>query len=223
MTYESAAVSSIRTDAGGPGRGRAREIRQIALTALPALAVLALVLATAALTGTPIGHMTRDMATIGGLHPLAGVVSNLGAFLWCACAAISLFAALCVRSGAVQRFLFCSAALSAYLLLDDFFMIHEELAPRYLGIDDNVVVGALGLATCAYLLSFWRLIARTRYVVLVLALGLLGASAAMDELLWSWVRIGGLEFLIEDGAKFLGIALWCSYHAGTALQITAGR
>jgi hypothetical protein len=216
-SLENAVVTNdMRTTAG----------RQIAFTFIPALAILALVLATAAIARTPIGYMTRDMATIGELHPLAGILSNLGVLLWCASAAVCLFAALGLRaprSTAAFRFLLCSAALSAYLLIDDFFMVHEELAPRYLGLNDKAVVAALGAATCAYVLAFWRLIAQTQFAVLALALGLLGASAGMDALLWPWVEIGGLEFFIEDGAKWLGIALWCSYYVRTAHQVMAGR
>jgi hypothetical protein len=199
--------------------------RQIAFTLIPALGVLALLLAAAALTPTPMGYMTRDMAAIGELHPLAGILSNLGVLLWCASAAICLFAALGLRdpgSTAAFRFLLCSAALSAYLLVDDFFMFHEELAPRYLGLHKDAVIAGLGAATCAYLLAFWRLIAQTQFVVLALAVGLLGASAAMDALLWPWLKIGGWEFFIEDGAKWLGIASWCSYHVRTAHQAMAG-
>jgi hypothetical protein len=159
---------------------------------------------------------------------VVGILSNLGVLLWCASAAICLFAALALRDpgSTAARFLLCSAALSAYLLIDDFFMVHEELAPRYLGLHEKAVMAALGAATCAYLLAFWRLIAQTQFLVLALAVGLLGASAAIDTLRdtlpWRWATIGGWEYFFEDGAKWLGIALWCSYHVRTAHQVMAG-
>ncbi|MGI6386716.1 MAG: hypothetical protein ACOX2W_06175 [Desulfomonilia bacterium] len=36
------------------------------------------------------------------------------------------------------------------------------------------------------------------------------------------MRIGHWEYFLEDGAKLLGIACWCSYIAGTSRQLLAG-
>ena len=59
-----------------------------------------------------------------------------------------------VRPRDTLWFLLSSALLSAYLLFDDFFLFHEDLASRYLGLDENVVFGLWGLP---YLLISSRL------------------------------------------------------------------
>lgn len=171
--------------------------------------------------------MTRDVTATANVHPLTGILSNLGILLWCAAASICAFAAVTLRNVKPRepfRFLLCSALLSAYLLLDDFFLFHDELAPRYLGVDEKLVYAALGIAVCAYLIAFRRLILRTHFAVLLLALGFLGIAVVMDALLEPWLRrMGHWEYFFEDGAKWLGIAAWCSYYVRTSHQLVVGH
>jgi hypothetical protein len=171
--------------------------------------------------------MTRDVTATANVHPLTGILSNLGILLWCAAASICAFAAVTLRNvkpGEAFRFLLCSALLSAYLLLDDFFLFHDELAPRYLGVDEKLVYAALGIAVSAYLIAFWRVILQTHFAVLLLALGFLGSAVVMDALLEPWLRrLGHWEYFVEDGAKWLGIAAWCSYYVRTSYQLVARR
>ena len=202
--------------------------RQLLMTLVPSLAVLAVTAAAVILFDVSIPAMTRDAAALAQIPPLWGIVSNLGILLWCAAVAICVFAAVAVfRTGPRDafRFLLFSALLTAYLLFDDFFQFHENLAPRYLGLDDKAVVAASGVATAAYLVAFRRFILlRTRFVILLLALGFFAAAVITDVLLEPWLLlwIGQWQYFIEDGAKWLGIACWCSYYAATAQHILAG-
>jgi hypothetical protein len=43
--------------------------------------------------------MTNDTAAIARIHPIAGILSNLGVLLWCASASICLFAAFMSNPG----------------------------------------------------------------------------------------------------------------------------
>jgi len=202
--------------------------RQLLITFVPSLAVLAVTAAAGILFDVSIPAMTRDAAALAQVPPLWGVVSNLGILLWCAAAAICIFAAVAVfRTGPRDafRFLLFSALLTAYLLFDDFFQFHENLAPRYLGLDDKAVVAASGVATAAYLVAFRRFILlRTRFVILLLALGFFATAVTIDVILEPWLLlwIGQWQYFLEDGAKWLGIACWCSYYAVTAHHILAG-
>jgi hypothetical protein len=84
--------------------------------------------------------MTRDIAAIAKIHPLSGFLSNLGILLWCAAASICSFAAMTLRKikpRDIFWFLLSSAVLSAYLMFDDLFQFHEELAPTYLGLNET--------------------------------------------------------------------------------------
>jgi hypothetical protein len=196
--------------------------RQLLVTFIPAVSILIAIALANVFFQVNILGLTRDVAHTAEIHPLTGFLSNVGALLWCATAAICAFAAMTVRGSELKDkfwFLFISAILSAYLLFDDFFLFHDDLAPRYLGLDEKVVYAALAFAVLIYLVKFWRTILRTNYGFFVLALGFLSASVMIDV----FVDPGrsGLrhwQFFLEDGAKFLGIASWCSYYVRTSYQ-----
>jgi hypothetical protein len=202
-------------------------VPQLLITFVPSLCMLAAMAVAGVLFQVDMDVMTRDVTATANVHPLTGILSNLGILLWCAAASICAFAAVTLRNvkpGEAFRFLLCSALLSAYLLLDDFFLFHDELAPRYLGVDEKLVYAALGIAVCAYLIAFRRLILRTHFAVLVLAVGFLGIAVVMDALLEPWLRrLGHWEYFFEDGAKWLGIAAWCSYYVRTSHQLVVGH
>ena len=192
------------------------DLKHKAAVLLPALLVLA-VIATMSLTRhVPVSYMTRDIAALGHLHPLAGVLSNLGILLWAATAAVCLFVAITERDGLsapVVRCLFFAGLLSAWLMLDDCFQIHEELSPKYLHVRERYVYLSLALALAAHLWVSRAVILRSDWTLLALAFVFLGTSALLDTVLLHWVqRIGEWEFFYEDGAKWLGIVCWNSYH-----------
>jgi hypothetical protein len=92
-----------------------------------------------------------------------------------------------------------------------------------LGLGEEVVLAALGIAVSAYLIAFRRMIWRTKFGVLLVALGFLSTSVALDTILGPWLRrLGQWQFLFEDGAKWLGIAGWCSYYVDTCHQRLLG-
>ena len=162
--------------------------------------------------------MTQDPAAIGGIHPLSGFVSSLGVLLWCATAAICFFTAWTIlnsKQGDTFRFLLFSAILTSYLMLDDLFQIHEELASEYLGLNEKIVTASLSIAILAHLITFRQIILRTNFSVLLLALGFFATSVAIDQV---WCR----EYFYEDGTKLLGIACWCSYFAQTSYRFLVG-
>ena len=98
------------------------DLRRIVAILLTALGVLAVIATTSLVGGVPVPFMTRDIAALGHLHPLAGVLSNLGILLWAATAAICLFVAVTERgrlSAPVVRCLLFAGLLSAWLTLDE--------------------------------------------------------------------------------------------------------
>lgn len=81
----------------------------------------------------------------------------------------------------------------------------------------------MAVAVSAYLIAFRRIMLRTHFGMFLLALGFLATSVVIDALLEPWLsRLGHWEYLIEDGAKWLGIACWCSYYVRTSHQLLAG-
>lgn len=174
-----------------------------------------------------IPRLTQDVFLTGKFSPLTGLLSNLGAFLWFGTLAILALAAALLRPAgqrAEARFLMLGALLTFYLWFDDFFMFHEAVARRYLGIDEKVVYGILGLLGATYLAGFRMQIYRTPFLWLLGALGCLGLSILSDlfaELLDN--APGDWWFVVEDGLKWCGIVLWARYHVGVSARLLRRR
>jgi hypothetical protein len=188
--------------------------RGLVLLYLPILTLLFLVAVTAFSAHIPLSSLTRDMASIAHVHPLIGVVSNIGILLWCATAVICLFSRSLLRQRGLHaegRFLLWAALMTLVLLVDDLFMIHEYIAPIHFHVNEKLVLISYALAAGAYLVSHRRLILSANYLLLAAAMGLFSASMLVDLLDGrGWWRLG------EDGFKILGIASWLGYHAGIA-------
>ena len=183
---------------------------------LPILVLLLLVAIAARSWHIGLSNFTRDMASIANVHPLVGVVSNVGILLWCATAAICLFSRRLLRQKGLHaeaRFLLWAGLMTIVLLVDDLFMIHEYIAPVHFHVNEKLVLASYALATGAYLLSHRRLILAANYQLLAAAMALFTASMLVD-------LADGLGWwrLAEDGCKILGIASWLGYHAGRARQ-----
>lgn len=179
------------------------------------MVMLVLLVAIASLDpAISVTSLTRDMAAIAKIHPLTGVLSNVGILLWCATAAICLFSSNLLRQQDAHPatvFLSWAGLMSAGLLLDDFFMFHEYLGPIHLGLDEKAIHVFYACVMAAYLLRHRRLILQSNYRLLVAALALFGGSMAVDQ-----AQATGWWHLAEDGCKVLGIASWFGYHAGRA-------
>lgn len=180
----------------------------------PVFMLLLLVVLAALIAHIPVSSLTRDIASIAQVHPLLGVLSNIGVLLWCATAAICFFGSSLLRQQhlhSVARFLRWAGLMTVVLLLDDLFMIHEYIAPVHFHVDEKVVLASYAAAAGLYLLTHRRLILAANYLLLVAAMLLFSASMLVDLADGrGWWR------LAEDGCKILGIASWLGYHAGVA-------
>ncbi len=188
-----------------------------AVVYLPAVLFLVVLTLFSRAVNIPVEVLTRDMATIGEIHPLFGLLSNLGILLWCAAATVCVLgAAVLSRAGGGERvaFLVSSALLTMVLMLDDFFLIHDALIEEYVGLPQRVMVALYGLATLAYLFRFRRLILSTNFTFLGAALVFFAISVVVDDLLdaGNLAQAGWIDFA-EDSAKFLGLVGWCAYFA----------
>lgn len=177
----------------------------------------------AATTGQSVGLLTRDVASIAQVHPLVGALSNVGMILWASAAAICVFSAGVVRGGEGHGeawFLFSSGGISFVVLLDDMFLIHEDLAGRYLGMGQVQILGAYGTIILAYLIVFRQRILGTSYPLLLLSILFFVVSVALDQV---GFHLGNWHLLWEDGAKFVGQFLWLGYFAYTSHALLIGK
>ena len=200
-----------KVDSGGY---RLPDLRGLLLLYVPVFTVLSLVIVTTFARHIPVSMMTRDMAAIAKVHPLTGAVSNVGILLWCAAAAICFFTASLLRERGAHRearFLAWSGLLTTALLVDDFFMLHEYLAPVHLHLNEKAVHASYFGATAVYLVLLRRQILDRSFHLLAAALVFFASSVLVD------VTDGrGWWVLAEDGFKLLGIGSWFGYYASRA-------
>jgi len=195
----------------------------LALALVPGLAVLLAVAMARAVGDVPMHYLTRDIATLAGVHPFFGVMSNLGLMLWAAAAAVSLLTVLVLmKSGESNpKFFLASGVLSLWLLFDDAFLFHEELGPKHLGIMTELALAALAAGVMAWLAVFRREILAGGPFFLVLALGMFALSLGFDfaadffpaeETDESW------RIFYEDAPKWLGIVFWLAFHINASVN-----
>jgi len=176
----------------------------------------------------------RDPAAIAKLPFYTGLVSNMGVLVWGGCAALCLLTYAAVKRLAPaarewRRFFLMGGVLTALLVTDDLFMVHEELIPEVLfpkkGGLFHIKEGAVMIAYMVYELAFlWRcrytILRRTDFALLAIGLGGLFGSILADKAgLKHLVSDKTTRVFIEDGLKFLGILGWTLYFAHTALQV----
>lgn len=184
---------------------------------VPFLAVLPLVVITflGLQHQVHFSRMTRDVAAIARIHPLSGFLSSLGILLWWTSASLWLFSAGVYRTLHLQklfRFALATGSLSAYFALDDLYQLHESIAPNYLGVPEKWVFAILAVWTILYLLLYRQQWLKKNGTWMLFAVALLGASLMMDAVLETQLtQLGQWSYLLEDGAKWLGIVCWCFF------------
>ncbi len=187
---------------------------------VPTLFVLAATQWATFQANLPPSFFSRDPTSTLNGHPLTGMQSTLGVLVWCAAAGICFFSFLVLQPTKNMKkyggFLLMSGVISSVLALDDMFLIHEDLATRYLLLDEKVVFLAYGSLIVWYVVKYRRLILDSRYVLLVLAFSFFASSIAVDVFQNMWPSAWRIFF--EDGFKLLGIATWSGYLITTCLQ-----
>lgn len=210
-------ATSATSEAQSTEAGLRKTGRTPALAVLLALMPLIVIVGVAAIWDrTLLPLATRDVTVIAQVHPLIGFLSSMGAFLWFGCAAVCLHTVTAIHAPErpERRLLAWAVALSLFLWFDDFFLLHEELAPAA-GIPERMVNVAVVTWVALYAWMAWTLLPPRRLKLLALALGLLAASMTTDWLLpFTGLGFGARVALLEDGTKWLGICAWLGFHVG---------
>jgi hypothetical protein len=167
-----------------------------------------------------------DPAEITGANPFTGGISTFSDMVWFAAGAVCLFGATLVP-GPRAWFLLSAGALSVLLALDDFFLLHEMVLPRYAGIGERYVKAFYLMAAGIYAVAFYRLLRGLWWQALVLAGACFTLSMALDTVaigeLLPVLPDGIMFYVVEDGLKSLGILLWTAFHLEVAsLLIRSG-
>ena len=163
-----------------------------------------------------IPDMTRDVAAIGGIHPLSGFLSSLGILFWWTSSSIWFFSAIIKRqinSDANIKFQIYSGLLSLYLALDDLFQFHEHIAPNHLKLPELVIYLIFLFLISSYVWNFKDILMKNEALLAKISIFFLAGSVFVDIslegfLLWT---IKNWSYLIEDGLKWLGIFYWAAF------------
>jgi hypothetical protein len=201
-------------------RSQLLRIWRPALIATAIIAVaLAFIAALSNINGVAIDTLTRDTVAVVQAPNYTGMLSNLGLMGWAAAAGIWLLAIKLPTanptSTQLRQVALWSGLLTLALLFDDTFMLHEDFFPNYLNISEKIVTASYGFSAIAYIAFLRPTLRKTDYLLGLIALGLLGASAVSDRLL----PMSTFETLIEDGLKFSGIIFWLIYAHSIMLQL----
>lgn len=184
---------------------------QAVLVAVLALAFYAGVIALAVARGNDGVTLVRDPAASFDFWPLAGMLSYLGVWALVATGAVCLFAASIARGA--RGLLVAIGVFSAYVALDDLFMLHERVLPWY-GLSETLVMGAMALAAAVIAVVFRAHFLDPQAGAIWLAVGFLVASVVYDLR----APYGDTQVIIEDGLKFTGLVLWAFHWTRVAHQ-----
>lgn len=229
----------FRSTAAPVPTDRRWRVEAVALAAVAAQMLLLGVVLTQ--DAVPVERLFRDLIAVaeelpGCCHVYDGMISNIGILLWWSTATLSGLAALVLalqsRAPRDVTGFAVAAVFSAWLASDDLFMLHESVLPL-VGLPQFGTFLIYGGLAAAYLLLAWRTVVARAPLFVVLALAMLGGSAAVDVMsdhdfgavttwLLSDVR---LQTLLDDGLKFLGIGFWFGLHlvAATAVLCETDR
>ena len=196
-----------------------RELKPLVLRVYPAvLTLMLLLIAAGAASDLERWQLFIDPAEARG-DVLIGVFSNIGVLLWWTTVAVTGLTWLVLRRSddrsEFSRMCGCAALLTAFLALDDLFLLHDYVFPELVHIPEGLVLVVILGSVAAYL---WRfrvvLLSSSNRLVLAAALLLLCASVAADA--FSGGPQGHETF--EDGFKIAGIATWLFYFVSLCLR-----
>ncbi|MGB0385077.1 MAG: hypothetical protein ACPGWR_09660 [Ardenticatenaceae bacterium] len=186
---------------------------------VPVLLMLGVLVFASIQFDIPISIFTRDPAAVAHVPLYAGFISNVGVLFWCATAAVSFFTVLVLvntdHDGKPLLFLLGISFLTGLLMLDDLFLFHEKIYPRFLHLPEKAAFVGYGIFLLACLIQFRAVVLSSNYVVLFVSFLLMGLSLAVDTLPEDW---SSFHHLFEDGFKLLGIVTWFVYFSSLSAK-----
>lgn len=216
MTWSFAMASRRRqrlADRVGPLRPDRQGVRFAVVAVVAAILVIAAV--GAHLSGGSIAELLRDPAATEGHSVSLGALSHLGVLLWATSATVLLFAASISRGDDAQLAALLGA-FTAYLGLDDLFLLHERVLPA-LGIPQEVVLAG-------YVVALGGIVARHRRTTLTtddrILLMLAAVGFAVSLLLDVVIEVSSA---VEDSAKFVALGAYLAFSLGWATRLVESR
>lgn len=156
----------------------------------------------------PLRNFVSDPVAILKKPFYFGLLSQLGIFIWAAMVAVCFLTAnvltLHAKKHPIRRFFLWSGLFVLLLGLDDAFLFHDQVLPKYLGIPEIFAYTLYAGLAVAYLWAFRKIILRSDYTFLALALVSFALSVGLDVFIHSYIA----AYLFEEGFKFIGLVAW---------------
>ena len=170
------------------------------------------------LSGTDPRTFTSDPNSIHNVHPFKSCISYIGVLLWNSAACVALFASFLLysRNHTQSTFFFITGLATFYLMLDDLFMLHEEIWSGILPISQTVILVAYLLMAIGYLTLFWKNILHYEYGILITAFCLFAASILYDL---TMPQYESFHPLVEEWFKLAGSFTWLVFLARSSFGL----
>ncbi len=168
----------------------------------------------------PAETLLLDRVVVSGGRWYSGMITSLGILAWTVSAVACLSAAFVAKLGRRRgaQTVFSTAALwIGVLLLDDLFLLHSNVVPRFLGVPKLTMVALEAIAVVVWLAASRREVARTRWELLAASGAAFALSNVMD--VFAVLDDDRWRLIIEDGSKFFGVLALAAWSVTTAADI----
>ncbi len=176
------------------------------ITALP----LAAVVMAMVFFSIPAPLLFRDLAAVSSQHPFVGGVSMLGLLAWAASSAIWLNAALYAGKYDIadKKSYAAASLLTAYLAIDDAFMLHEQIIPQVTHVSEKLVLLTIAVAALTFIILARTMLLRTP-IIFIFSVLMLPLSMVIDALpVQRLFEYKDMALILEDVTKWVGIIGW---------------
>ena len=195
--------------------------RLVLFVLLPSSALMVIALGIAYAGDVPVSDLLRDPSAVFDGPWYVGVFSTTGIALWAVAGALCLLTLAAEPSREARSLLIAGAVMSFVLGADDGYVLHETFNSE-VGIPSPVTVGVYGILAIVLFRPAWRYLrSRPEFIVFVTAVALLGVSVVLDFAGEAGLPTPPLSAIIEDVAKYLGIASWvafCAWHGADLIR-----
>lgn len=186
------------------------------IVATASAVILAFVAALVMATEHDFQYFSRDPASTLNASPLVGVLSQAGVLVTWGAAVASVFAALFVaraRGWDVARPLLLFGVGAAYLAIDDFFLLHDDIYSHKVGIEQEAVLLVYAAGALGFLWWYRKFFFANEWPLLAGAMGTLAVAFMLDfeEIHHYVIEDDAIKRWVEDGAKLLGLGLLAAY------------
>jgi hypothetical protein len=175
-------------------------------------AILTIVIFLGIEHGIELDHFTQDPSTIMNAPFYLGFFSYIGILFWAGTATLCFFSRYLLgdseNNDSVRKFLLASGLLTLLMMTDDLFLLHEDVFPNYLGIQEGIVYIIYMNAIIYYIYAFRNQLLNSEYLVLGTAFGLIGISQFAAVLPMPIPE----DSFLEDAIKLFGVMSWFIYY-----------